>query len=48
MLFCELCKGKSRSLIKHLDLGADVALITICNTLLGTPLLSLAAAPRGG
>lgn len=41
MLVCEPGKGRGYiSVIKHLDLGTDVALITICNTLLGTPLLS--------
>lgn len=34
-------------MIKHLDLRTGVALITICNTLLGTTLLSLATAAQG-
>lgn len=33
--------------MKHLDLGTGAALITTCYTLLGTTLLSLAAALQG-
>lgn len=35
------------SVIKHLDLGTGVALITICNTLFGTMLLNLSLVLQG-